>query len=74
MNSNCRKRDSLINDIVVRDHDSGDSSIGGDGSNRYAMATRTRIASEHDIGACIDSKAVVLILNSAIFDRLRNTI
>lgn len=61
---------SLIDDIVVRDHDSGDSSIGGDGSNRYAMATRTRIASEHDVRACIDSKAVVLILNGAIFDRL----
>lgn len=74
MNSDCRKRNSLIDDIVVRNHDSGDSGIGRDGSNRYAMATRTRVASEHYIRACIDSKAVVLILNGAIFDPLQNTI
>lgn len=60
--------------MLLRDHDSGDSSIGGDGSYRYAMATRTRIASEHDIRACIDSKAIILILDGAIFNRLQNTI
>ena len=50
----------LVDDGVARNSDARNGDIGVDGTDRDTVSTRAGVANEVDVGALVDSQAVIL--------------
>lgn len=58
----------IVNNDVVADRHVLDICVGRDGANGDTVATAAGVALEDDVAAFVEGEAVVLVVDSAIFD------